>query len=80
MQSKTITVLARLAEKTAEYKALPMVGRSHNVPAQVTTLGKRFATVAEEMLFSYSRLENLINTFPIRGLKGPVAPLRTLKM
>ncbi len=72
VQFKTITVLARLAEKTAEYKALPMVGRSHNVPAQVTTLGKRFATVAEEMLFAYSRLEHLINNFPIRGLKGPV--------
>ncbi len=70
--SKAITVLARLGEKTAEYKALPMVGRSHNVPAQMTTLGKRFATVAEELLFALSRLENLIETFPIRGLKGPV--------
>jgi len=72
VQSKTIAVLARLGEKTAEYKALPMVGRSHNVPAQITTLGKRFATVAEELLFAYSRLENLIVNFPIRGLKGPV--------
>jgi adenylosuccinate lyase len=72
VQSKTIAVLARLGEKTAEYKALPMVGRSHNVPAQITTLGKRFATVAEELLFAYSRLENLIENFPIRGLKGPV--------
>jgi adenylosuccinate lyase len=79
VQSKTITVLARLAEKTAEYKALPMVGRSHNVPAQVTTLGKRFATVAEELLFSHSRLENLINTFPIRGLKGPVGTAQDAK-
>ncbi len=72
VQSKTIAVLARLGEKTAEYKALPMVGRSHNVPAQITTLGKRFATIAEELLFAYSRLENLIVNFPIRGLKGPV--------
>jgi len=72
VQSKTIAVLARLGEKTAEYKALPIVGRSHNVPAQITTLGKRFATVAEELLFAYSRLENLIENFPIRGLKGPV--------
>jgi adenylosuccinate lyase len=72
VQSKTVAVLARLGEKTAEYKALPMVGRSHNVPAQITTLGKRFATVAEELLFAYSRLENLIENFPIRGLKGPV--------
>jgi adenylosuccinate lyase len=71
-QSKAITVLARLGDKTAEYKALPIVGRSHNVPAQITTLGKRFATVAEELLFALKRLENLIDTFPIRGLKGPV--------
>ncbi len=72
VQSKAIAVLARLGEKTAEYKALPIVGRSHNVPAQITTLGKRFATIAEELLFAYSRLENLIENFPIRGLKGPV--------
>jgi adenylosuccinate lyase len=72
VQLETIAVLARLGEKMAEYKALPMVGRSHNVPAQITTLGKRFATVAEELLFAYSRLENLIENFPIRGLKGPV--------
>ena len=72
VQSKSIALLARLGEKSAEYKALPIVGRSHNVPAQITTLGKRFATVAEELLFAYSRLENLIENFPIRGLKGPI--------
>jgi adenylosuccinate lyase len=72
VRTKSIALLARLAEKSAEYKALPIVGRSHNVPAQITTLGKRFATIAEELFFSYSRLENLINNFPIRGLKGPV--------
>jgi len=72
VQSKAIALLARLGEKSTEYRALPIVGRSHNVPAQITTLGKRFATVAEELLFAYSRLENLIENFPIRGLKGPV--------
>jgi adenylosuccinate lyase len=72
VQSKSIALLARLGEKCAEYKELPIVGRSHNVPAQITTLGKRFATVAEELIFAYSRLENLIESFPIRGLKGPV--------
>jgi adenylosuccinate lyase len=69
---KTIATLAKLGEKTAEYKALPIVGRSHNVPAQITTLGKRFATIAEELLFALSRLEHLMENFPIRGLKGPV--------
>ena len=69
---KSIALLAALGEKSAEYKALAIVGRSHNVPAQITTLGKRFASIAEELLYSYQRLENLIDNFPIRGLKGPV--------
>jgi len=49
-----------------------MVGRSHNVAAQVTTLGKRFATCGEELLFSLTALNELINRLPLRGLKGPV--------
>jgi adenylosuccinate lyase len=48
------------------------VGRSHNVAAQVTTLGKRFATCGEELLFSLASLNELINRLPLRGLKGPV--------
>lgn len=69
---KALALLSSLAKKIEEYKALPIVGRSHNVPAQITTLGKRFATVAEELLFARARLENLIELFPLRGLKGPV--------
>jgi adenylosuccinate lyase len=69
---KTLALLSSLAKKIEEYKALPIVGRSHNVPAQITTLGKRFAIVAEELLFAQARLENLIELFPLRGLKGPV--------
>jgi adenylosuccinate lyase len=49
-----------------------MVGRSHNVAAQVTTLGKRFATCGEELLYSLTALNELINRLPLRGLKGPV--------
>ena len=49
-----------------------MVGRSHNVAAQVTTLGKRFATCAEELLFAHTALKELIIRLPLRGIKGPV--------
>jgi adenylosuccinate lyase len=49
-----------------------MVGRSHNVAAQVTTLGKRFATCAEELLFAHTALTELIARLPLRGIKGPV--------
>jgi adenylosuccinate lyase len=49
-----------------------MVGRSHNVAAQVTTLGKRFASCAEELLFAHTALNELIIRLPLRGIKGPV--------
>jgi adenylosuccinate lyase len=49
-----------------------MVGRSHNVAAQVTTLGKRFASCAEELMFAHTSLEELIARLPLRGIKGPV--------
>ena len=49
-----------------------MTGRSHNVAAQATTLGKRFASAAEELLIAYERLEDLIARYPLRGIKGPV--------
>ena len=49
-----------------------MAGRSHNVAAQATTLGKRFASAADELLVAYERLEELIARYPLRGIKGPV--------
>jgi adenylosuccinate lyase len=42
------------------------------VAAQVTTLGKRFATCGEELMFSLTALNELIDRLPLRGLKGPV--------
>ena len=49
-----------------------MAGRSHNVAAQATTLGKRFATAADELLVAYERLDDLLARYPLRGIKGPV--------
>ena len=72
VKEKTITVLARMAERASEYSDLAITGRSHNVPAQVTTLGKRFASAAEELLFGYERLASLMDRYPMRGIKGPV--------
>jgi adenylosuccinate lyase len=72
VQERVIATLALLGERAAQYIEQPIAGRSHNVAAQVTTLGKRFASAAEELLFAYSRLENLIERYPIRGIKGPV--------
>jgi adenylosuccinate lyase len=71
-QHKTLQTLFLLNEKIEKYQSTYMVGRSHNVAAQVTTLGKRFASCAEELLFALDALENLLDRLPFRGLKGPV--------
>ena len=71
-RARVIAVLAVLGERATQYIDQPIAGRSHNVPAQITTLGKRFASAAEELLFAYERLDNLISRYPIRGIKGPV--------
>jgi len=68
----SVALLHLLALKADEFKDLAIVGRSHNVPAQITTLGKRFATIIEEALFAVARVEDLIERLPLRGLRGPV--------
>ncbi|MCV7314366.1 adenylosuccinate lyase [Mycolicibacillus parakoreensis] len=69
---RTVAVAARLAEHAVGYRDLVMAGRSHNVAAQATTLGKRFATAAEETLLALRRLQELIARYPLRGIKGPM--------
>jgi adenylosuccinate lyase len=67
-----VAVVARLAERAAQYRDLAMAGRSHNVAAQATTLGKRFASAAQETLIALTRLRELIDRYPLRGIKGPM--------
>ena len=70
--SHGVAVVARLAERAMSYRDLVMAGRSHNVAAQATTLGKRFASAAEEMLIALTRLREVIDRYPLRGIKGPM--------
>jgi adenylosuccinate lyase len=72
VRDRAVAALARLAHLAVEHSDLVMTGRSHNVAAQATTLGKRFASAAEELLIAYERLEDLIAWYPLRGIKGPV--------
>ncbi|HWD02157.1 MAG TPA: adenylosuccinate lyase [Amycolatopsis sp.] len=72
LRGRVAAVLARLAALAVEHSDVVMAGRSHNVAAQATTLGKRFATAADELLVAFARLDNLIDRYPLRGIKGPV--------
>jgi adenylosuccinate lyase len=72
IRDRVVAALVRLARLAVEHSSLVMVGRTHNVPAQATTLGKRFASAAEELLIAYERLVDLTGRYPLRGIKGPV--------
>jgi adenylosuccinate lyase len=72
VRTRMIAAIARLGELAAQHRLIVLTGRTHNVAAQATTLGKRFASTADEMLVALERLDDLITRYPLRGIKGPV--------
>lgn len=72
VRDHAVATLARITERAAQYSSIVMAGRSHNVAAQATTLGKRFASAADELMTALTRLDELIARYPLRGIKGPM--------
>jgi len=72
VRDRCVALLAKLRELALEHSRTVLAARTHNVVAQAIPLGKRFATVAEEVLLGFDRLAHLIDTYPVRGIKGPV--------
>ena len=72
VHAHAVAVAARLAERAVAYRDVVMAGRSHNVAAQATTLGKRFASAAQETLIALTRIRELLDRYPLRGIKGPM--------
>jgi adenylosuccinate lyase len=77
-QLKAAALLKHLAEFAREYLEVPIVARTHNVPAQLTTLGRRAATWMEELIYSFSHLEDILRRLPLRGIKGPIGTAQDL--
>ena len=72
VRGRMLAALARLAERAVQHRTTVITGRSHNVPAQATTLGKRFANAGQELLVALGRIDDLLERYPLRGIKGPV--------
>lgn len=72
VRDRAVAVVSRIGRLAGQYQSQVMAGRSHNVAAQATTLGKRFASAADEMLVAIERVEELIDRYPLRGIKGPM--------
>jgi adenylosuccinate lyase len=76
---KSAAFLYVLSEFVTKYSEFPIVARTHNVPAQVTTLGRKFATWGEELLFALEHLEEFLKRLPMRGIKGAVGTASDLE-
>ena len=72
IRDRGVAAVRRLAEHAVAHRDTVMAGRSHNVAAQATTLGKRFASAADELLVALERVESLLERYPLRGIKGPM--------
>jgi adenylosuccinate lyase len=69
---KYVSVLRHFVEKSKEYDSIIITARTHHQPAQPTLLGRKFAMWAEELYYALSEFESFIETYPLRGMKGPV--------
>lgn len=69
---KAAAALLALARQAEAHRDLMITGRTHNVPAQPTTLGKRLAMFGQELLLAFTRIDELLERYPVRGLKGAV--------
>ena len=70
VKEKLVNVLAELKKFALEHKDLPVLAFTHFQPAQPTTLGKRAAIWAQDLLLDYEELCFLLENKKLRGCKG----------
>jgi adenylosuccinate lyase len=72
IQQHAEQVMRRLFMFVREHAALPIVARTHGRPAQLTTIGKRAADWMQELGGAMARLDDAIDGYLPRGIKGAV--------
>lgn len=70
IRDRAVATLARFAKIAIENGELVYAGRTHIAPAQPSLIGKLFSDSGEELLRGFNKLETLIDTYPLRGIKG----------
>jgi len=70
LKKKLENLIYFLKEKALKYKNFPCLGYTHLQVAQPTTVGKRFCIYLQDFLQDLLDLKELIDDFPLRGLKG----------
>ena len=72
VRTKAVAALYLLSKTARKHKATVLAARTHNVIAQLTTFGKRLAEFGEDTLRAIQNIDALIDSYPVRGLKGAV--------
>ena len=72
LRLKGMATLKAFAEVAVRHRDLVLTARTHNVAAQPTTVGKRIAMFGEEFLHALRKLDQLLEDYPARGIKGAV--------
>lgn len=72
LNGECLVLLSVLRDHIEASSDIRCVARTHNRPAQLTTVGKRFATVADELLSGLGRMQFEQNAASCRGLVGAV--------
>ncbi len=67
---KLVNVMDKLKRFALRYRELPTLGFTHLQPAQLTTVGKRATLWLQDLMLDYENLENLLDHFKLRGVKG----------
>lgn len=70
VKKKLVNVLAEMEKFALTYKDLPVLAFTHFQPAQPTTLGKRVAIWAQDLLMDYEDICYLLEHKKLRGCKG----------
>ena len=70
VRKKLIGVLAKLARFARTYKDMPCMAYTHGQPAQPTTVGKRAALWANELVMDLGEIDHRLAVLQLRGVKG----------
>jgi adenylosuccinate lyase len=69
---KGLAALKAFSEQAERHQSLVLAARTHNVAAQPTTVGKRIAMFGAELERALLKMEQLLDDYPARGIKGAV--------
>ena len=70
LQKKLVNVMEKLKNFALKYRSVPTLGFTHLQPAQLTTVGKRATLWLQDLMLDYENLQNLLEKFRLRGVKG----------